>query len=519
MPAGVSGTVWACWAARSLLSSQTPIIDGLAAAAQAHGGQVALIDLATGRRFTYAQMFDRVCRLAAALKARGVKHGDRVMALARNSTDIYEMMFACWRIGAAFMPINWRLAPPEILEIHADGEPTLLLVDEEFLGNINAAWPMIRRRPGDAGGDYEQAITSAQPDFSFAAVSPDDMNLLLYTSGTTGKPKGVIGTWRMTLTMLQQSQLMMPLGPGCVTLTAAPLFHTAGLNSYATPTLHRGGAIAVMGVWQPETCLNYLSDPALGVTHTLGVPTQFLAMSRHPRFANITFPKLRIAAVGGAPPTEDLMRTWAEKGCALAPGYGMTEVFGGANLPAAEALLKPGAVGRAVPLVQARVADEQGRIVAQGTVGEIQFRGAGVTPGYWRQPAATQAAFIDGWLRTGDLGRMDEDGVLYLVDRKKDMFISGGENVYPAEVENALSNIPEIAQAAVIGVPDPTWGEVGKAVVVLRPGAALDAADIMARCRGLIAPYKIPKSVEIVTELPLSAQGKVQKNELRRRYV
>jgi len=495
------------------------VVDGLAAAAQAHGAQLALIDLATGRRYTYAQTFDRVCRLSAALKARGVKHGHRVMALARNSTDIYEMMFACWRIGAAFMPINWRLAPPEISEIYADGEPTLLLIDEEFLSSAHRDWNMLRRRPGDAGSDYEQAIATAAADSSFAAMSPDDMNLLLYTSGTTGKPKGVIGTWRMTQTMLQQSQRMMPLGPGCVTLTAAPLFHTAGLNSYATPTLHRGGAIAVMGLWQPEACLDYLSDPALGVTHTLGVPTQFLAMSRHPKFADITFPQLRIAAVGGAPPTEDLMRIWAEKGCALSPGYGMTEVFGGANLPAAEALRKPGAVGRAVPLVEGRVADAQGRVVPQGTVGEIQFKGPGVTPGYWRQPEATRAAFIDGWLRTGDLGRQDEDGVLYLIDRAKDMFISGGENVYPAEVENVLSNFPEIAQAAVIGVPDATWGEVGKAIIVLRADAKIDAAQIIARCRGLIAPYKIPKSVEIVSELPLSAQGKVQKNELRRRYV
>jgi fatty-acyl-CoA synthase len=501
------------------LASDLSITDGLAHAVHLHAPQTALMDLATARRFTYAQMFDRVCRLAAILKSRGVTHGARVMALARNSTDIYEMMFACWRIGSVFMPINWRLAPPEIAEIHADGEPALLIVDEEFLSSAKTQWNKLRRRPGDAASDYETAIVAAAPDPSFATVSPDDLNLLLYTSGTTGKPKGVIGTWRMTQTMLRQSELMMPLGPGCVTLTAAPLFHTAGLNSYATPTLHRGGAIAVMGAWQPEACLDYLSDPELGVTHTLGVPTQFLVMARHPKFAQITFPKLRIAAVGGAPPTEDLMRTWAEKGCALAPGYGMTEVFGGANLPAAEALKKPGAVGRAVPLVEVRVADEQGRVVPAGTVGEIQFKGPGVTPGYWRQPEATKAAFIDGWLRTGDLGRMDEDGVLYLVDRKKDMFISGGENVYPAEVENALSDIPEIAQAAVIGVPDVTWGEVGKAVVVLRPGAVIDAVGIIARCRGRIAPYKIPKSVEIVSELPLSAQGKVQKNELRRRYV
>jgi fatty-acyl-CoA synthase len=311
---------------------------------------------------------------------------------------------------------------------------------------------------------------------------------------------------------------MARLGPGCVTLTAAPLFHTAGLNSYATPTLYVGGTIAVMGTWSPESCLDALCDPALAVTHTLGVPTQFMVMARHPKFSSAKFPALRIAAIGGAPPTADLMQTWAAKGCALSPGYGMTEVFGGANLPHDEALKKLGAVGRAVPMVQARVADEQGQSVTVGVVGEIQFKGPGVTPGYWRQPDATHAAFVDGWLRTGDMGHMDADGVLFLVDRKKDMFISGGENVYPAEVENVLASFPEVAHVAVIGVPDATWGEVGCAIVVLRSGVTVDEASLLARCRGLIAPYKIPKSIVVVPELPLSAQGKVLKTELRRRY-
>ena len=495
------------------------IVDWLAHAARLHPNQISLVDLATARRFTYHQMFDRVCRLATAWTALGVVRGDRVMALVRNSTDIYEMMFAAWRIGAAFMPINWRLAPPELAEISDDGEPALFVIDEEFLSNIDtSSKPVLRRRPGDPNSEYEQVIALAKADTSFCAQTLDDMNLLLYTSGTTGRPKGVIGNWRMTLTMLMQSAATARLGPGCVTLTAAPLFHTAGLNSYATPTLHVGGTIAVMGLWTPESCLDALADPALGVTHTLGVPTQFLAMSRHPKFAAARFPNLRIAAIGGAPPTEDLMRTWAAKGCALSPGYGMTEIFGGASLAHDEAIKKLGAIGRAIPMTQIRVADEQGREVPQGIVGEIQIKSPGVTPGYWRQPQATKEAFIEGWLRTGDMGHMDGDGVLYLVDRKKDMFISGGENVYPAEVENVLSNFPDIAQVAVIGVVDPTWGEVGCAIIVPRANAVIDQADVLSRCRGQIAPYKIPKSIVVVRELPLSAQGKVLKNELRRLY-
>jgi fatty-acyl-CoA synthase len=495
------------------------IVDGLSHAARLHAHTTALIDLATHRRFTYEHFFVRVCRLANALTERGVGRGDRVMAIVRNSTDVYEMMFACWRMGAAFMPINWRLAGPELAEIMGDGDPALVVVDEEFRTSIDpGSRSVITRLPGAPQSEYERLIAASSNHHDFVPQNLDDMNLLLYTSGTTGRPKGVIGTWRMTLTMLMQSAAMARLGPGCVTLTAAPLFHTAGLNSYATPTLYVGGTIAVMGAWSPESCLDALCDPTLAVTHTLGVPTQFMVMARHPKFPSARFPALRIAAIGGAPPTADLMQTWAAKGCALSPGYGMTEVFGGANFPHDEALKKLGAVGRAVPMVQTRVADEQGQCVPDGVVAEIQFKGPGVTPGYWRQPDATQAAFIDGWLRTGDIGYMDGDGVLFLVDRKKDMFISGGENVYPAEVENVLAGFAEVAHVAVIGVPDETWGEVGRAVVVLRADTKVDAGALLARCRGLIAPYKVPKSIVVVPELPLSAQGKVLKTELRRRY-
>ncbi|MSO96960.1 MAG: long-chain fatty acid--CoA ligase [Rhodospirillaceae bacterium] len=519
--------VLVCWVAQSSHSEMTaapsafePLItDWLGHAAKIYPDHLALIDLATSRRFTYRQMFERVSRLAGALTKLGLKRSDRVMIVARNSTDIYEMMFAAWRLGAAFMLTNWRLAPPELAEILNDAEPALIIIDEEFAHSIDCKnTPVLRRKPGDSHSEYERAIADSPPRLDFAAQSLDDLNVLLYTSGTTGRPKGVIGTWRMTLTMLLQSSISARLGPGCVTLTAAPLFHTAGLNSFATPTLHVGGTLAVMGQWQPEACLDLLADPNLAVTHTLGVPTQFIAMAQHPKFARVKFPSLRTAGVGGAPPTEDLMDTWAAKGLALVPGYGMTEAFGVTSITATEARAKPGAVGRAQIFMQLRIADDDGNELPSGTVGEIQLKGPGVTPGYWKQPVLTAEAFIDGWFRTGDMGHMDSDGLLYVADRKKDMFISGGENVYPVEIENLMAGFPEIAHVAIIGVPDPTWGEVGRAVIVLRPGAAIDTAEILMRCRGKIAPYKIPKSIVVVTKLPLSAQGKVLKTELRRRH-
>ena len=518
----------------SSLTETGLISDWLAHHARLRPAHTAVIDLATGRHFSYGQWFPRVARLAGALRERGVQPGDRVMVLARNSTDVYETLFACWRIGAVFMPVNWRLASSEIADIVADAAPALVLVDEEFVAllpvdaahsassasSANARAPArLLRRPGDAASDYEQAIAHATPVLDFAAVGLDTMNTLLYTSGTTGHPKGVIGNWRMTTVMLLQASISGGLGADCVTLTAAPQFHTAGLNSFATALIHLGGTLVVMAAWEPGEALRLLADPALAVTHTLGVPTQFLLMTRHPTFGTLQFPTLRMAAVGGAPPTPTLMDTCAAHGLPLTPGYGMTECFGVTQISAAVARRKPGAVGWPALYTELRVADENGRVVPAGEVGEIQIRSAGVTPGYWNQPEATAAAFMNGWYRTGDMGYFDDEGLLYVVDRKKDMYISGGENVYPVEVENVISSFPEVLQVACIGVPHDIWGEVGVAYLTLRPGFTVDAAETFAaRCREQLAAFKVPKSFHVVEQLPMSAQGKVLKTELRNQH-
>ena len=515
----------------SSLTETGLISDWLAHHARLRPAHTAVTDLATGRHFSYGQWFLRVARLAGALRERGVQPGDRVMVLARNSTDVYETLFACWRIGAVFMPVNWRLASSEIADIVADAAPALVLVDEEFVAllpvdaassasSANARAPArLLRRPGDAASDYEQAIAHATPVLDFAAVGLDTMNTLLYTSGTTGHPKGVIGNWRMTTVMLLQASISGGLGADCVTLTAAPQFHTAGLNSFATALIHLGGTLVVMAAWEPGEALRLLADPALAVTHTLGVPTQFLLMTRHPTFGTLQFPTLRMAAVGGAPPTPTLMDTCAAHGLPLTPGYGMTECFGVTQISAAVARRKPGAVGWPALYTELRVADENGRVVPADEVGEIQIRSAGVTPGYWNQPEATAAAFMNGWYRTGDMGYFDDEGLLYVVDRKKDMYISGGENVYPVEVENVISSFPEVLQVACIGVPHDIWGEVGVAYLTLRPGFTVDAAETFAaRCREQLAAFKVPKSFHVVEQLPMSAQGKVLKIELRNQH-
>jgi fatty-acyl-CoA synthase len=351
-------------------------------------------------------------------------------------------------------------------------------------------------------------------------VDFDTIDMLLYTSGTTGRPKGVIYTHRMTSNIVQHAALHARIRAGTRTLTYAPLFHAAGLNALAMPSFHYGGAVLVMRAFDAGECLAALTDPALGITHTIGVPTTYQLMSQRPEFATATFPTLEVAGVGAAPVPLHLLEVWADKGLVLSQSFGLTEVFSVSFTPPEKAREQIGSAGHPLMHVEVQVGDEHGGELPHNRVGEIQVRGPGVTPGYWHDPEATRAAFTaDGWFHTGDAGRMTENGVIYVVDRIKDMYISGGENVYPAEVENVIDQLDEVSICAVIGMPDVTWGEVGLALVVPRPGAHLDGDRIVAHCRERLARHKVPRRVRIVASLPLNPQGKVLKKELHRLYV
>lgn len=476
-------------------------------------------DLATGRRTTYERMFDRSRSIASILSHEfGVKRGDRVMVLAYNSTDLYEILFACWRIGAIYMPVNWRLAAPELVAIVADAEPTVMIIDAAFEDSAQSLkLPKWLRTEAD-DDPFETEIAQADSWDDFVDINPDMTANLLYTSGTTGRPKGVISTWRMQAMAVNQAAHVI-LGSATRTLTAAPMFHTAGLNSFALPLFYYGGAVHIMRHWNAEEALSYLSDPALGITHTLGVPVQFQMMTQCDGFDTATFHTVVRAGVGGAPVTEELLSQYQSKGLMLCNSYGMTEVFGVATLPPEQAQKKLGCVGWPVIGTEIRIADEQDAPLAAGQIGEIQIKSDGVTPGYWNAPDLTAASrTADGWYKTGDIGRLDDEGALYVVDRKKDMFISGGENVYPAEIENVLALVPEIAEAAVIGVSDAQWGEVGHAIIVLRENCTLDTDTVKQLCTEHLARYKVPKHVSFATSLPRSAQGKVQKAQLKDTY-
>jgi len=301
-----------------------------------------------------------------------------------------------------------------------------------------------------------------------------------------------------------------------VFLCVLPLFHTGGLNCYSNPVLHAGGTVIVMRSFDPGEALRLISDPALGVTHFFGVPSIYQFMGQHPAFADADLSRLKIAGVGGAPMPLALLQVWQDRGCALVQGYGMTETSPSVlMLDADDAARKAGSCGKPVLHADLKIVREDGSPVEPGERGELWVKGPNVTPGYWRRPDANATSFTDGWLHTGDTVRVDEEGFYYIVDRTKDMYISGGENVYPAEVEDVLYQIAAIAEAAVIGVADERWGETGLAIVALKPGAAASESEIMAHCRERLSRFKCPRGVVFIDALPRNATGKVHKPTLR----
>ncbi|MEJ2535124.1 MAG: AMP-binding protein [Gammaproteobacteria bacterium] len=482
--------------------------------------QLAAVDLASGRRFSYGEFNRRLRRLAAGLQRHfGIRKGDRVAVIAENSTDLFEMLFACWAIGAALMPLNWRLTAREVRAILANGEPSLVIVDEAFAPLLRGTTlPLLMRQEEVAPSDYEALISQSDENFRAADLTIDDLGTLLYTSGTTGRPKGVIGTFRMMRDTIIHHALHGELTGSSRSLTCAPLFHAAGLYGFSMPVFHYGGTLYVMRQWDPKQFLDLVTDPKVGITHTVGVPAQYAMVAELPEFRRAEFPALRVAAVGGAPITQELLENWAARGVHLSQTYGLTEAFSVAILPPQQAREKIGSVGHRMMHTRLKIADDRGRLVQPGEVGEIMVRGPAVTPGYWRNPEETEKAFLDGWLRTGDAGVIREDGTVFIVDRYKDMFISGGENVYPAEIENVLTDMPEIYAAAVIGVADPKWGQVGLAAIQLRAGADLDEERVRAFCAERLARYKLPRHLHFVDRLPFNAQGKVRKDVLRRHF-
>jgi len=485
--------------------------------------KLAVVDLASERRFTYAELDARISRLARHLRDRlGIARGDRVAVLALNTTDTLEVQFACGRLGAVFLPLNTRLTVPELEFIVGDAAPKVMVNDADLAETALAVAKLCKVEASlllGPNGSYEAAIASAKPLDQVEPVTLDDISTIMYTSGTTGQPKGAIITHGMTFWNCVNLGGPAYITPSTVQLTVLPLFHTGGLNCYTNPVLHAGGTVLIMRAFDPGAALKLISDPTQGINAFFGVPAIYQFMAQHPDFDKADFSRLIIGGVGGAPMPVPLLTVWDGRGVALQQGYGMTETSPAVLvLDREDAARKAGSAGKPVLHTEVRIVRPDGSDAEVGELGELWVKGPNITPGYWNRPDANRSSFTDGWLHTGDATRVDEDGFYYIVDRWKDMYISGGENVYPAEVENVLHQIAAIAEAAVIGIPDAQWGEVGMAIVAVKQGQSLSEADVHAHCAKNLARFKCPRTVRFVDALPRNATGKIHKPTLRKNF-
>ncbi|KAE8764254.1 acyl-CoA synthetase [Georgenia thermotolerans] len=465
---------------------------------------------------TYADVERRTRQLANALRAAGVRRGDRVAYVGFNHPSLLETFFATAQLGAIWVIINARLAPAEVEYILTDSGASVVVHGAEHAEHAARLAHLEGVRWIGVEDGFEEFLAAGGTDVIDEQVGWDDPAMIMYTSGTTGRPKGATHTHGSLSFQYFTALVDTDFLRDEVMLAVAPLFHVAGLNTMTMPTFLKGGKIIIQHGFKPTTVLETIA--AEGVTSMFAVPAMMDALALEPTFPGTDLSSLRNVLVGGSPLPDRMLRTWADRGVAVQQGFGMTETAPGIYLLLNEdAFRKSGSAGRPHFWVEGRVVTPDGRDVAPGEIGEVIAQGPNVMRGYWNKPEATAEAIRDGWYHTGDLATVDEDGYVYIKDRLKDMFISGGENVYPAEVENALLDIPGVAEAAVIGVAHPKWGEVGHAYVVLAEGATLTPDDVVAALDGRLARYKIPKDVVFVDQLPRTATGKLQKHLIRTR--
>jgi long-chain acyl-CoA synthetase len=481
---------------------------------------------------TYADLDTRASRAASALRASGLGPGDRVAFLDRNGLEFLDVLFGAAKLGAVLVPLNWRLAPAEMAHIINDAGALVFVAHADFAEHLGALEPMLETVlqivviGGDGGHQSFDAWIAAVPDATPEnATGPGDVALQLYTSGTTGLPKGVMLTNSNILALLRSLGLVFGIERDSVQLAAMPLYHIGG-GGAVLGGLYRGCTTILHREVELAAILRAIGEH--GVTNTFLVPAVIQSLLRHPDCRAADVASLRTIAYGASPIPEDvLVEALDVFGCGFIQSYGLTETAGPMTILTADEHIAEGgdrarlrSCGRPVPGSAVRVVDpETGEDRPAGAPGEVWIRSPQNMLGYWRNPEATAATLLPGnWLRSGDIGYLDGDGYLYLYDRLKDMILTGGENVYPAEVENALFSHPAVADAAVIGVPDARWGEAVMAFVVRAPGSAAAQNEIIAHVRERIAHYKAPKQVEFVDELPRNPSGKLLRRDLREPY-
>jgi fatty-acyl-CoA synthase len=485
-----------------------------------------------GEKISYLELHERANSTSCWLQSLGIEKGDRVAVMLENCPEFVELYIACSRLGALFVPINYRLATPELDYTLKNARPRLFVFGGDYAGLVLPLTQNYRRPPMllvKLGGqtisgeimDYrvETAAFQGQKPFltrSLGPADPEEPHVIMYTSGTTGEPKGAVLSHRKTFFNCLNADIFFKLHFDDTMLIILPLFHSGGLFIQASPVIYKGATMIIHPRFDPYK--TYHDIERFRVTKFLGVPTVYRALLHVEPGKRGDLSSLQVSAIGGEKTTPELLRQCKEAGFSLRQIMGQTETSILLWASEEESLQEPGTVGRPVFHAEVNLVDRQGRSVKNGEVGEIVVRGSIMMKEYWQDPARTEETIKNGWLYTGDLARKDEEGYYYLVDRAKDMYISGGENVYPAEVEKVLRGHPGIEDIAIVGVPDETWGEVGHAFVIPKPGVKLRPADVISFCDGHLAHYKWPKHVTFSDDFPRTSLGKVRKGMLLEEY-
>ncbi|MBE2269897.1 MAG: long-chain fatty acid--CoA ligase [Anaerolinea sp.] len=496
------------------------VTDWLDRRSKLSGSRIALHDVATGCDITYREWNKTVNRTARLFDSLGVRVGDRVAVYSTNCVEYLDILMACNKTGAILQNLNWRLAIPEMRGVINDAAPVVLIYSEEFIPQINALradLPSVHHfiALGQSADECDLAFIArnAFPDTwnYFPDLHPDHPWVICYTGGTTGLPKGAILTHGNMTWNSVNAVTSVPLNQNDVYLLSMPLFHTGGLNIFTLPLFHVGGKVIVTKAFDVDTAFDIVEQHK--VTVYLAVPTMYAMMQAHPRWESADFSSVREMFSGGAPCPEPIYQKFWTKGVTqFRISYGLTE--GGPYniwLPTEDIQRKPGSIGVPVFHVDVRIVRADGSLCAPDEPGELIVKGMHVTPGYWNRPDATAQTVIDGWLHTGDLAKWDEEGYIWVIGRIKDMIISGGENVYPAEIESILLAHPDVAEAVVVGLPDEKWGEVGCAVVVRKPTSDVSGEMLTTFMSERLAKYKVPKSVVFTDAIPKTAVGKIDK--------
>ncbi len=495
------------------------VTDWLDKRAKLTPGRTALIDYATGMEITYAEWNARANQTANYLKGLGVAKGDRVAVYSSNRTEYLDLFWAASKIGVILQNLNWRLTVHELKGIISAGEPKVLIYSEDWRSQVDELKPacttvehvVAMTNPGDGELDFADRESLCAQLAEKPELTLDDPWGIYYTGGTTGLPKGAVlthgnVTWNSINTMASwgvngQHKAAIQL----------PFFHIGGPHIFMVPMVHSGGTTILCSGFDPDETFDMVEHS--GITHYVAVPTMFQMLQEHPRWAEADFSRLELVISGGAPCPIPIMEKFWERGVDFKMGYGLTEASGNNFwLPPEKVREKIGSVGYPIFHIDMKTIRDDGTTCAPGEAGELLIRGPHVIAGYWRNPQATAETIRDGWLHTGDIAVVDDDGCYSILGRSKEMFISGGENVYPAEIESVLLAHPSVEEAAVVGVPHETWGEVGRAFVVVDED--YDEEDLRAFLKERLARYKLPRSIVLLDALPLTAIGKIDKKLL-----